>query len=151
MPELSPWQWWFIGAVFLMIVEIFTPALVAACLGIGCVASGLAAWLGAPFWLQILVFSVVSAFAFWGVRPFVKKILYASSPQIKTNFEALEGKDGRVLVRIDNRAGTGRVQVEGDDWKARSWDDSVVISEGETVVVTKLDSTILIVKPKGKK
>lgn len=143
--EPSPWHWWLAAAVLLLIVEIFTPALVAACLGVGCAGAALAAWLGAGVTLQWLVFSLVSALAFWGVRPFVKKIAYSRSEKIKTNVEALKGKTGRVLVRIDNSAGGGRVLVEGDDWKALSAKDSDILEEGTVVRVIKVDSTVLTV------
>lgn len=145
--ETAPWHWWLAAAVILLIIEIFTPALVAACLSVGCAGAALAAWLGGSVTLQWLVFSAISALAFWGVRPFVKKIAYPHSEKVKTNVDALKGKTGRVLVRIDNRAGGGRVLVEGDDWKALSAHDSEILEAGTSVRVVKVDSTILTVVP----
>lgn len=143
--EPHAWHWWLAASVLLMILEIFTPALVAACLGVGCVGAAVAAWLGGSITIQWLVFSAISALAFWGVRPFVKKIAYAQSEKIKTNIDALKGKTGRVLVRVDNRAGGGRVLVEGDDWKALSAHDTDILEEGTLVRVVKVDSTVLTV------
>jgi membrane protein implicated in regulation of membrane protease activity len=36
--SLEPWHLWIIVAIILFIVEIFTPALLAICLAIGCLA-----------------------------------------------------------------------------------------------------------------
>lgn len=145
--ELSIWHWWLIAAMLLLILEIFTPALVAACLSVGCAGAALASWLGGAATVQWLVFSGISALAFVGVRPFVKRLLSPAGEKMKTNVEALQGKTGRVLVRIDNKAGEGRVLVEGDDWKALSADDSVVIEAGTFIRVVEVDSTVLIVVP----
>jgi membrane protein implicated in regulation of membrane protease activity len=145
--EPHSWHWWLAAAVVLMIIEIFTPALVAACLGVGCLGAALAAWLGGSITTQWLVFSAISALAFWGVRPFVKKIAYPKNEKVKTNVDALKGKTGRVIVRVDNRAGGGRVLVEGDDWKALSAQDADVLEEGTSVRVIKVDSTVLTVVP----
>jgi membrane protein implicated in regulation of membrane protease activity len=56
------------------------------------------------------------------------------------------GKTGRVSERIDRAANTGRVIVEGDDWRAVSEND-VPIESGARVEIIRVDSTILLVRP----
>lgn len=146
MEAIFPWHWWLAGACFLFILEIFTPALVAACLGVGCAGAALAAWLGAGPEVQWLIFSLVSAVTFWGVRPFVKKVAFKGSHNLKTNVEGLKGKTGRVLESVNNKEGTGRVWVEGDDWKAVSAHNEEILEAGALVRVIKVDSTILVVE-----
>ena len=62
-----------------------------------------------------------------------------------SNAEAMVGQEGRVSERIDE-GGFGRVAIDGDDWKARSEDDSA-IEKDVRVRVVKMDSIIAIVKP----
>jgi membrane protein implicated in regulation of membrane protease activity len=67
------------------------------------------------------------------------------SKNVKTNAEALIGRKGIVSERIDATQHTGRVAIDGDDWKAVS-DDGSVIEKGTEVEILKLDSIILTVK-----
>ena len=67
------------------------------------------------------------------------------SKDVKTNADALIGRKAVVSERIDASQHTGRVAVDGDDWKAVSA-DGTVFEKGETVEIVKLDSIIVTVK-----
>jgi len=62
----------------------------------------------------------------------------------KTNADAIVGRIGVVSERIDAEQHTGRVAIDGDDWKAVS-KDGVTIEKGKSVKIVKLDSIILTV------
>ena len=64
---------------------------------------------------------------------------------MKTNADALLGRKAIVSERIDAAQHTGRVAVDGDDWKAVS-SDGAVIEKGTEVTIVKMDSIILTVK-----
>jgi membrane protein implicated in regulation of membrane protease activity len=64
---------------------------------------------------------------------------------VKINVDALAGSVGRVVEPIDEKGNTGRIFVNGDDWRARS-ENEEVIPENEKVEVIRVDSTTLIVK-----
>jgi membrane protein implicated in regulation of membrane protease activity len=74
------------------------------------------------------------------------KYAHKKSQHVKTNADALVGKIGRVSVTIDGAKNTGRVSLDGDDWKAET-ENGVIINTGEKVEIVKVDSTVLIVKP----
>lgn len=143
--EFEIWHIWIIVAVILFIVEIFTPAFLAACLAIGCVFAGLASLMEAGIEVQLLAFSVGTLISFFGVRPFILKYGHKKSGDLKTNVDALVGKIGRVTVTIDNAQDQGRIAIEGDDWKAVS-ENNEIINAGERVQIVKVDSTIVTVK-----
>lgn len=143
--EFEIWHIWIIVAVILFIVEIFTPAFLAACLAIGCVFAGLASLMEAGIEVQLLAFSVGTLISFFGVRPFILKYGHKKSGDLKTNVDALVGKIGRVTVTIDNSQDQGRIAIEGDDWKAVS-ENNEIINAGERVQIVKVDSTIVTVK-----
>ena len=79
------------------------------------------------------------------LRPVVMRFLEKQSKDVKTNAEAIVGRRGVVSERIDAAQHTGRVAIDGDDWKAVSEDGSV-IEKGQSVEIVKLDSIIVTVK-----
>ena len=144
--KMQAYQIWLIIAILLVILEICTAAFGSICFAIGAAFSALAAGLGVHSiaW-QIAIFAVVSLLTFIFLRPVVMRFLDKKSKDVKTNAEALIGRKGIVSERIDAAQHTGRVAVDGDDWKAVSADGSV-IEKGVEVEILKLDSIILTVK-----
>lgn len=143
--EIEIWHIWIIVAVLLFIVEIFTPAFLAACLAIGCIVAGIFSYFDFGMKIQLFAFSIGTLLSFFGVRPFILKYGHKKSNDIKTNVNALVGKIGKVTVTIDNYQNQGRITVEGDDWKAET-ENNEILNAGEKVEILKVNSTILTVK-----
>jgi membrane protein implicated in regulation of membrane protease activity len=139
------YYYWLIAAIVLVIVEICTAGFGALCFAIGAAFSALVSGLGGNLTWQIVVFVVVSLLTFIFLRPVVMRFLDKKSKDVKTNAEAIIGRKGIVSERIDASQHTGRVAIDGDDWKAVSEDGSV-IEKGEDVEIIKLDSIIVTVK-----
>ena len=142
---MQAYQIWLIIAILLVILEICTAAFGSICFAIGAAVAAIAAGIGAGLTWQILIFVVVSMLTFIFLRPFMLKFIDRKSKDVKTNADALVGKRAVVSERIDASQLTGRVAVDGDDWKAVSEDGSV-IEKGTPVEIVKLDSIILTVK-----
>jgi membrane protein implicated in regulation of membrane protease activity len=140
------YYYWLIAAIVLVIIEICTAGFGALCFALGAAFSALVSGLGGSFTWQILVFVVVSLLTFIFLRPVVVRFLDKKSKDVKTNAEAIIGRKGIVSERVDASQHTGRVAIDGDDWKAVSEDGSV-IEKGTDVVIIKLDSIIVTVKP----
>ena len=139
------YQIWLIVAILLIIFEIFSATFGAICFAIGAGFSALFAGLGANVTWQIIIFAVVSLLTFIFLRPIVMRFLDRKSKDVKTNADAIIGRKGVVSERIDAENHTGRVAIDGDDWKAVSEDGSV-IDKGVDVEIVKLDSIIVTVK-----
>ena len=135
---------WLIVALVLIIFEICSATFGAICFAIGAGFSALATGLGANLTWQIIVFAIVSLLTFVFLRPFMMKFLDRKSKDVKTNADALVGRKAVVSERIDAAQHTGRVAVDGDDWKAVSADGSV-IEKGAEVEIIKMESIILTV------
>ena len=146
---MEVYQIWLVVAIILLIVEICTAAFGSICFAIGAGLAALGAGLGLGVTWQIVIFAVVSLLTFIFLRPFVLRFLDRKSKDVKTNAEALIGRKAIVSERIDASQHTGRVAVDGDDWKAVSEDGSV-IEKGTTVEIIKLDSIIVTVKKNNK-
>lgn len=143
---MPAYQIWLIVAIVLVIVEICTAAFGSICFAIGAGFSALAAGLGAGLTWQIIIFAVVSLLTFIFLRPFMLKFMDRKSKDVKTNVDALIGRKAVVSERIDASQQTGRVAVDGDDWKAVS-ENGEIIEKGSAVEIVSRDSVILTVKP----
>lgn len=139
------YQYWLIAAIVLVIVEICTASFGSICFAVGAGVATIVAALGGSFIWQIVVFAVVSMLTFMFLRPIVIRWLDSRSKEVKTNADALVGRKGIVSERIDAAQHTGRVAIDGDDWKAVSQDGSV-IEKGASVEILKIDSIILTVR-----
>ena len=140
------YQIWLVVAIALAILEVATAGFGVICFAIGAAVSALVAGIGGSVTWQIFVFAVVSLLTFVFLRPVVLRFLDKRSKEVKTNADALVGRKGIVSERIDSKQHMGRVAIDGDDWKAVS-EDGGVIDKGTCVVIVKLDSIILTVKP----
>jgi membrane protein implicated in regulation of membrane protease activity len=134
---------WLITALVLLIVELFTASFGVVCFSFGAAAAGLAAHCGLSTMWQLLIFSVVSFIAFVFVRPFVVKFLLKKKDEVLTNADAIVGRIAVVTEEINPDKNTGRVKIDGDDWKAEASD---IIPVGEKVEVVSRESIILNVK-----
>ena len=140
------YYYWLIAAIVLVIVEILTAGFGSICFALGAALAALAAGLGVDsiVW-QIAIFVVVSLLTFIFLRPVVMRFLDKKSKDVKTNADAIIGRKGVVSERIDASQHTGRVAIDGDDWKAVS-EDGAIIEKGDDVEIIKRDSIIVTVR-----
>ncbi len=136
---------WLIVAIALVIFEICSATFGAICFAIGAGFSALAAGLGAGVTWQIVIFAIVSLLTFIFLRPFMLKFMDRKSKEVKTNAEAIIGRRGIVSERIDAEQHTGRVAIDGDDWKAVAAGGQR-IEKGVKVKVIDRDSIIITVE-----
>ena len=139
------WHIHIIVALIFIIIEIFTNGFAVICFAFGAMGSAVASACDASIEMQLLCFCLCTLLAFVAVRPFLLKFFYRRNDAVKTNAEALIGRRAIVSETIDNVSGTGRVSIDGDDWKATTEDDAT-IAKGSHVTITKIDSIILTVK-----
>ena len=136
---------WLGIVVLFIIIEAIGPGLVCIWFSVGALVSMIAALIGAPVWLQIALFILVSAAAMAVARPLVKK--YVNSKKQPTNADAVIGRECNVLEDIDNINGTGTAKAEGKVWTAKSFSDDVVIPAGTRATVLEIKGVKLVVKP----
>ena len=137
---------WLVIAVVLGIFEAATVALVSIWFAIGAVAAMVPAYFNAPFWVQILVFILVSALCFVFTRPFFKKIIRVNKQP--TNVDRLVGQEGVATDDIENIECRGKVCISGLTWSARS-ETGELIPQGAVVTVKKIEGATLVVERKN--
>lgn len=135
---------WSAAIVVFLIMEGITVGLTAIWFALGSVAALISSCFGAPLWLQIIWFIIVSAVTICFTRPLAKK--YLNSRVIPTNADMVIGAEGIVTENVDNLEGTGLVSVSGKIWTARSASNRT-FGVGEHVQVASIQGAKLIVEP----
>ena len=67
---------------------------------------------------------------------------------VSTNVDELIGMEGVVLEEIDNLRASGKVQVRGMEWTARSQNQERRIAKDKIIEVCAIEGVKLIVKEK---
>ena len=139
---------WTAAIILFGIVEAVTAGLVSIWFVVGALAALVAAFVGAPLWLQVVLFLLVSAAALALTRPLLRKI--TSTKAEATNADRVLGEVAKVTETIDNENSTGAVYVDGKTWTARSVDDTV-IPVGSRVRIETMEGVKLLVKKSEEK
>ena len=134
---------WAAAVVAFVILELATVGLASIWFALGALCALIAALLGAPVWLQIVWFAIVSIATLLLTRPLAKK--YINSRATATNADRVIGKKAVVKERIDELAGTGAVLADGKMWSARTVDGSAA-EPGDIVTVREIRGVKLIVE-----
>lgn len=116
--------WFAIGAIFAMIVSLFTDNII----------------------IQMSVFVVSSGLLIFFTKPLVKKFLN-NNETIVTNAYSIIGKTGLVTQEINQNLGTGQVKIGTETWSAKSTNNEI-IAKGTEVEITAIDGVKAIVSSK---
>ena len=135
---------WLILLILFIAIEVATMGLTTIWFGGGAIIAMLAAMLGAPVTIQIILFFIVSLALLFFTRPIAVK--YFNKDRIRTNAESLVGQQAIVISEIDNLHGIGQVIVSGQEWSARSIDEQGAIPVGSVVIIAAINGVKLIVR-----
>jgi membrane protein implicated in regulation of membrane protease activity len=137
---MSPWQIWLVSGILLLITEMFAPGFWLINVAVGCFAAAAASLLFGTNG-EIMIFAGATILSAALLRPFLLRHFH-SKPAIRTNVDALIGKVGIVSQRIDPNTRTGRVIVDGEDWRGMAI-DGVAMEPGTRITVIEVDGTTL--------
>lgn len=138
----SPYVWLILMIGFL-IIEGVTIGLASIWFALGALVAFFVSLICGEPVVQLVAFVGISFLTLISVRPLVKKKI--NGRQIKTNTQALIGETAIVTEPIDNMLSQGKVMVNGMDWTARSFDDSIRLKKGENVLIKEISGVKLIV------
>ena len=138
---------WFIVMVVCAVVEAATLGIITIWFAIGALITMFAAMLGAPMWLQIVIFFAVSIVLLVFTRDVAIRVLKIGRE--KTNSDLLIGRRGKVLKEIDPIAGSGQVKVSGQIWSAVSSNQQKIPADS-LVTVLEITGVRLVVEPAEK-
>ncbi|MGN1001556.1 MAG: NfeD family protein [Oscillospiraceae bacterium] len=134
---------WAAATVIFIIIEAATVGLASIWFALGALCALIATLLGAPLWLQIVWFVVISVVTLAATRPLVKK--YVNGKKQPTNADRLIGTTVQVREDVDNIAATGSAKVDGKVWSVRSINGKR-IPAGSLAVVREIQGVRLLVE-----
>lgn len=137
---------WLIVFVVCIVAEIISMGLTTIWFAGGALIATVAAAIGAPLWMQIAIFAVVSLVLLYFTRPVAVK--YFNKDRVKTNAESMVGKQAIVISEIDNLQGIGQVTVGGQEWSARTIEEGITLPVGSVVVIRAISGVKLMVEEK---
>ena len=138
------WQLWAVVAVICLIMELTAGDFFIICFSIGAFFAAIVAALGGGIYLQLVAFAVFTLISLFWVRPFAKRYLHKGEDTRVSNADALMERQGRVVETV-KADGFGRVQIDGDIWKAVT-NEAQDITSGTNVRVVGRESTIITVE-----
>lgn len=139
------WILWLAAALVLGVIEVVVVDLIFLMFAGGALVAGLAAALGAPGWVQVVAFCVVSAVLLVAVRPWALRTFRLTTPELLTNVAAHVGRSAVVLIDVTPHA--GRVKLAGEVWTARSAVPGLVLPAGSAVRVVRIEGATAVVEP----
>lgn len=124
---------WLVLFVVLLVVEIATMGLTTIWFAGGALIAFIAAYIHLGIGLQIVLFLAVSILLLVLTRPIAVK--YFNQEREKTNADSLIGQSAIVKEEINTIKATGRVEVNGMEWSAKT--EHTEIIEVNTIVSIK--------------
>jgi membrane protein implicated in regulation of membrane protease activity len=133
---------WLAVALVAAVIEVTLPHFGCAFISAGAVAAPAAAFFGFTVGAQIGTFVVVMTVSLVALRANLLSRLAGGG--VPTRTQPLVGRHGQVTHEIDPTLGTGRINVGGEDWAARSHEPlpigtkiRVVAADGIVLEVTR--------------
>jgi membrane protein implicated in regulation of membrane protease activity len=139
------WIIWLVLAAVLAVAELMTVTLTLGLLAIAAGAAAVAGVFGVPVPYQILTFVAAAGAGLGLVRPIAVRHL-KQPPPLRTGTAALIGRKAMVLQDVNGHG--GRVRIGGEEWSARSYDETLVIPVGTTVDVIEIEGVTALVYPR---
>jgi|SRR5690625_922052 len=140
----NAWAGFTAAAILLAVVETLSLDLIFIMLAGGAAVGAVSSVVGAPIWLAALL-ALGSSLALLGVvRPIAQRHLQESA-NLRTGVDALIGSKAEVLEQVDSV--TGQINLNGERWTARSFDNHSVIEVGQVVDVVEISGATALVFP----
>jgi membrane protein implicated in regulation of membrane protease activity len=142
---MDPWLIWLIVAAICAVAEILTLTAALGMLGAAALITAGGAALGLPLPLQFVVFTMVATVSVLFVRPLALR--HVRRPQAaRFGVDALIGRAAYVTSEVTGRG--GRVRIDGEEWTARAYDETLEIPAGTTVDVIEISGATALVYPR---
>ena len=142
--EAYMWIIWLALFVLMLGIEALGPELVSIWFSFGALIALIISFIpGVTWWIELLVFVVISIATLLAVRPIFKK--YFKRNTFRSNVDSIVGKRGFIVDEISTLV-PGTCKIGDVTWTAISVDDRQTIKKDEIVEVVAVSGNKLIVK-----
>lgn len=139
------WAAWLGAAIVLGLAEMVSLDLVLIMLAGGALVGMVAALLGLPVAVQVVLAAGASVAALALVRPSMVRRLH-SGPDLTLGHDKLLGHQG-VVTETVSALQTGRVRLDGEIWSAQPYDHTLTLQPGQVVEVLEIRGATAYVHP----
>ena len=138
------WIIWLGIFVLAIVIEALTADLVTIWFAFGGVIALVISFIpGVNWWIELIVFKVISVATLLCLRPIATKLLKRNI--VSSNVDEMIHKKGKMIKGCDE-LNHGEVKINGVIWTAISSDEHQDIKEGTLVEVLAVDGNKLVVK-----
>lgn len=138
------WIIWLVIFALAVIIEASGPNLVSIWFAIGSLVSLIISFIpGVAWWIQVIVFVVLSVVSFIALRPIFKRFMKHNL--FNTNIDSYTGKKGIVVEEI-TLLNPGSVKIGDVKWSAIPLDEKEKFNVNDVVEVVAISGNKLIVK-----
>ena len=144
MIETYTWIIWLALFVVMLGVEALGPALVSVWFAFGALVALIVSFIpGVAWWVEIVIFVVISVATLLALRPIVRR--YIKRNNYNTNIDSFTGKRGYVIEDITYLR-PGAVKIGDVSWTAIPVNKDETILENEIIEVVAVSGNKLLVK-----
>ena len=140
------WIVWIALILVFGIIELTTLEFTFLMLSIGSLGGLVSYFVGADWWVQILVAGALSVLLLFALRPALLRALKKGGDPALSNVDALMGLAGTVTNDFSGNASHVKL-ANGETWTARLSGTDRTLVEGERVVVTAIEGATAVVVP----
>ena len=139
---MSWWIWVLIGFA-LLALELTSATLHIGFFAVGAFVVGILVGFGVdlPLWVQLIIFTGVTVFAFFFLRPPLVRRLKLDQKKV---VDSLVGEQAVTMDEIVVQ-GLGKAEMRGSTWSARNVGDTI-LNRGQRCVVTDVEGLVLHVR-----
>ena len=138
------WIIWLALFVVMLVIEGAGPGLVSIWFSFGALIALLVSFIpGVAWWIELIIFVVVSVATLLALRPVVKRFYKRNN--IRTNVDSFVGKRGYVIEDITFLK-PGAIKIGDVSWTAIPVDNNQKILENEVIEVVAINGNKLVVK-----
>lgn len=142
--QLQEPVFWIIIFAAMVVIEMMTMGLTTIWFAGGALVALFVSMTEVRFAVQMLLFLAISFVLLVLVRPWARK--HFNHGRVRTNVQSLIGQIAVVTEDIDNIQSKGTVVVLGQEWTARSVNETELIPKNTRVKVREISGVKLIVE-----
>ena len=139
------WAVWLGLALALGAIEAATADFIFLMLAGGAVAGLVAGVFTESIAIQLIAASVTALVLLVTVRPVLKRHMLDRLPGTGMGIETYAGKGAVVTAAVDEN--DGRVEVDHEEWSARTDRPTIPLPPGTDVTIVRVDGATLVVEP----
>ena len=145
--NIEQWMWviWLVIFVITLIIEAAGPEVVSVWFSGGALISLILSFIpGLPWWIEVVVFALISAGLLIFLRPILTRLLHRDT--VPLNVDRMVGKRGNLIKEITPLK-SGEVNIDGVIWTAISSAENETIAAETVIKVLSVSGNKLIVTP----